>query len=243
MELSLFPALLASGLSWTLSFTPVDRTNPNFFRTCLLVVLGLSVLAVLTGWASNSMGVTLGLSSGVVLAYCGATAWYLDRRRLGTITVHMLSLILLAQIVIRAIDTGGDFLAVPIAAEVTSAALLGSAMGAMLLGHQFLIAPWMSLAPLQRLIGFIGGSAVVRSATAMLETDRVLVSLSGNVFLVIARWLFGIVAPVLLSTLAYRTLRYKNTQAATGILYVATICVFIGEAAAIVLGRTIGEQP
>src|SRR5690606_4589367 len=53
--------------------------------------------------------------------------------------------------------------------ELAGAALLGASMAAMLLGHYYLTAPWMSLRPLYRLIAGIGLAAAVRG---VLEASR-----------------------------------------------------------------------
>ena len=44
--------------------------------------------------------------------------------------------------------------------DLTAAAMLGSAMTAMLIGHSYLIAPAMSLTPLYRLLGALAVSTV-----------------------------------------------------------------------------------
>ena len=43
------------------------------------------------------------------------------------------------------------------------------------------------------------------------------------------RWLGGLIGPAVLTVLTWYTLKVPNTQSATGILYVAVICVFLGE--------------
>src|SRR5262249_55297542 len=53
-----------------------------------------------------------------------------------------------------------------LADDLTSAALLGSATTAMLMGHSYLIAPAMSLTPLMRLLGALAASTVLRMALA-----------------------------------------------------------------------------
>ena len=45
----------------------------------------------------------------------------------------------------------------------------------------------------------------------------------------LARWLSGLVGTAVLTTMSWYTLKIPNTQSATGILYVAVICVFLGE--------------
>jgi hypothetical protein len=49
------------------------------------------------------------------------------------------------------------------------------------------------------------------------------------------RWLFGLLGPLALFWMAWRTLNIPNTQSATGILYVAVIGVFVGETMSLLL--------
>ena len=52
------------------------------------------------------------------------------------------------------------------------------------------------------------------------------------------RWLAGIIGTSIMLWMAWVTLRIPNTQSATGILYAATILVFIGELTAQILSDT-----
>jgi hypothetical protein len=49
------------------------------------------------------------------------------------------------------------------------------------------------------------------------------------------RWLAGILGPLVLCGMTLRILRYRNTQAATGVLFAAVILSFIGEMSAALL--------
>jgi len=49
------------------------------------------------------------------------------------------------------------------------------------------------------------------------------------------RLLAGILAPLVLSLMTWQILKYKNTQAATGVLFVGVILTFIGELVAAIL--------
>ena len=59
----------------------------------------------------------------------------------------------------------------------------------------------------------------------------------GLVYLVL-RWIVGIGGPIVFPLLALHMLKLKETQPATGMLYVLVIFTFIGEAAGMVLGPT-----
>jgi hypothetical protein len=49
------------------------------------------------------------------------------------------------------------------------------------------------------------------------------------------RWLSGILGVLLLTVMAWKTLKIPNTQSATGILYVAVIATFLGELTSMLL--------
>ena len=49
------------------------------------------------------------------------------------------------------------------------------------------------------------------------------------------RWLAGLLGPLVIACMADRILRYRNTQAATGVLFAGVILTFIGEMSAALL--------
>jgi hypothetical protein len=54
------------------------------------------------------------------------------------------------------------------------------------------------------------------------------------------RWLVGFVAPLIFGLMAYSAARIRSTQSATGILYVASVCVILGELVGVLLARQTG---
>jgi hypothetical protein len=132
------------------------------------------------------------------------------------------------------------FLAAGILASSLS---LGGMLSAMMLGHWYLVTPTLSLKPLKTLVVlagasllaqlvFLGGGLYATSTGPDAELVRLVVARPG--FDALCFWirvLVGIGGGVVLATLTYRTLdKWRNTQAATGLLYVGVIIVFIGEA-------------
>ena len=119
-------------------------------------------------------------------------------------------------------------------------------MASMLLGHWYLNAPGMALAPLFRqiraLIGAAAFQACVCAAGATMQATHVAdFEVSQWWWLAIAmRWAFGILGVGVLAWMARETLKVPNTQSATGILYVAVIGAFGGEIVSILL--TTGAQ-
>ena len=116
--------------------------------------------------------------------------------------------------------------------------MLGVTMAAMLLGHWYLNAPGMKIAPLQKLTLAIGAFTVVRAVitAAGLAGNGVLNPLSWpaefdyvRLMMLLLQWLAGVGGTLLLVGMTWSTLKIPNTQAATGMLYVAVITTFLGE--------------
>jgi hypothetical protein len=118
---------------------------------------------------------------------------------------------------------------------VTGGLVLGTTMAAMLLGHWYLNAPGMPLAPLVRLIGLLAAAVVLRGGVCALGLEAEVAAhgwprMTDLSFLAL-RWIGGLAGTAVLAVMAWRTLKIPNTQSATGILYVAVITTFLGELA------------
>src|SRR5690606_23772850 len=121
---------------------------------------------------------------------------------------------------------------------VASGALLGFTMAAMLLGHWYLNAPGMKLAPLRKLLVAMAIAAAAHAAICgtglALEAAASALTTQEALFLLL-RWTFGLLGVLVMAGLAWQTLNIPNTQSATGILYVAVIGVFVGETMSLLL--------
>jgi hypothetical protein len=109
----------------------------------------------------------------------------------------------------------------------------------MFLGHWYLNTPTMALGPLVRLIGLMAAAICLRAAVEGASLELAIShdgwpSTQGLLFLVL-RWLSGIFGALILAFMAWRTLKIPNTQSATGILYAAVICTFLGELVSLLL--------
>jgi hypothetical protein len=61
-------------------------------------------------------------------------------------------------------------------------------------------------------------------------SEHSLGNLEGDVlFWLPVRWAVGLLAPLVLTVMAWQTARIRSTQSATGILYVVVIFCFLGE--------------
>lgn len=129
------------------------------------------------------------------------------------------------------------------ASIVTSAVSLGAAISALLLGHWYLVTPALSIGHLQRLVLLMGISLAVQavllvggllSAAQGADAELVRLMVARPSFDALCFWVrvvVGLFGGIILAAMTWRTLsRYRQTQAATGILYVAAIVILIGEA-------------
>lgn len=247
--------LCGIGLMWSLM--PRREVTTGFFRIQMLVALGLSVLAALmTGhlaWATDARAPVLSPQASRLLclavaaaAFIGSVVWTLGRRRGGDICVF----------VIAALSTALLLLSTPLPEQVvslrgvlapisvlSSAALLGSAVTGMLLGHWYLTAPTMSIAPLSRLTLYFAVAAGVRLLVAALGLAPAWAEITGGTawigMVLVLRWAAGIVGPLVAAGMVWRILKYRNTQSATGVLFAGVILCFLGEMSAALLYREI----
>jgi len=234
--LAIFCLRLASGMLACLLLLSPAQVNPRFFRTHFLTVLGLTALAAAFLRDVADLWLWLTLAAVLVLAALGSMAWMLDEAPGGqawTVATLPLALLALGQAGYCVRDQGEPWWL--LLDDLTAAALLGSAMTAMLIGHSYLIAPAMSLQPLYRLLGALAASTVVRICVATgglwLWTGAAAgTRLDSEMILWLAvRWGIGFLGPLVLCWLAWETTRIRSTQSATGILYVVVILCFLGE--------------
>jgi len=126
------------------------------------------------------------------------------------------------------------------------AAATGVALMDMLLGHAYLTAAKMTVAPFRRLTLALAAILIVRAAASvggvlLLQSRRPVEMLWGVYGLYAGtRWLVGLLVPGVFVYMAHDCVRRRSTQAATGILYVTGVLIFIGEIVALYLVRETG---
>ncbi|MFQ5878339.1 MAG: hypothetical protein ACE5JH_11770 [Acidobacteriota bacterium] len=124
---------------------------------------------------------------------------------------------------------------------LAAAALLGSVIVAMILGHWYLVRSRLSAGHLVRFARLVAGAIGVR---AVLLGAGLLIYGAGSPlgpggvlrdvavergFFFWQRVGFGLIGPAVLAYMIHETARIRSTQSATGILYLAVIFVLIGE--------------
>ncbi|HEX4414282.1 MAG TPA: hypothetical protein VH107_11685 [Lacipirellulaceae bacterium] len=224
---------LAFGLAVGMAITSPRKVSSGFFRNHLYVTLGLTTLAALV--LSQVGGISAGLATvAAVLSFLGAAAWLYECQGMGRALIVAIAGFSLAA---GWAATSPDlFHAV---AFVTSGLVLGGVFTCMLLGHWYLNAPGMELAPLRRLIVMAAIAVALQmlvagSGLGLEASHRTSVGIDWLLFIAL-RWLFGLFGVLGLLWMAWQTLKIPNTQSATGILYVAVIGVFIGELTGLLL--------
>jgi len=244
-----FALRLIFGMSLTWCVMPRREVTSGFFRIQMLVTLGLGVLATLTLGqlsAANIDGspgiispwlytVTIGIA---IASFFGSVMWTLERRAAG---VRYAFAVLVTSAVGLVVATWGRESAVPVwfqlLTEFSGGWIIGGAISTMLLGHWYLTATGMPIAPLQRLNGLLLGAVVVRTllAAAVFFWSPPLTLTTQWVWLAL-RWA-GLLGPLILVPMVFRILKYRNTQSATGVLYAIDILIFLGEATAALLAH------
>jgi len=238
--ISLFALRLIFGMNLMLCVMPRDKVPSAFFRIILLVELGLAVLFALTSPVMLWWGVAIGAA-----AFFGSVLWLLERRSAGVAAIGIILVLSLVAANLMPTNSAagsahGHWLFR--LSSLASAGTLGAAMTGMLLGHRYLTAPGMPLAPLIWLNAGLGLASVFRclvSLTAVGMESGVLTESTYWIWLAL-RWLAGILGPIAACVMVQRILRFRNTQAATGVLFVAVILTFIGELTADLLQRALG---
>jgi len=255
-----FALRLIVGMSLMWAMMPRRDVTSGFFRIQMLVTLGLGVLAALTVetgvtdpalesfvvFASLAKWLCVGVA---VVSFVGSVLWTLERRRGGTLA----GLLVLAQAVVAdLLITSQGFQKIPGMwreagnllltglSELSTGSMVGGFVAAMLLGHWYLTAPTMTIRPLSRLNLFLGIFCGVRFVLSAVALAIELPEQQTHLLWLALRWGAGVIGPAVLVLMVYRILRYRNTQAATGVLFVGVILTFIGELAATLLSRELG---
>lgn len=214
--------LAAILLAVALAFRPAD--DPRLSGPLAFAALALAEAALVVYWAT--IGRTLASIRPVLLGIV---------RIGGTIAI-------VAQALALTADRSWPTQLLTVASFLSSAALLGGACTAMILGHWYLVIPSMQVSHLQSIVKVHIVSMIVRVVVVVAAVflaiatwqpglgpsfRHYITSVSGIFFW--QRVLFGLVGPALLSYLTWETAKIRSTQSATGILYVDFFTVVVGE--------------
>ena len=172
-----------------------------------------------------------------VISYAGSIFWALGRRLPGNICIHLLTGLSVLAMSLHAFQVPNEgSVAMQLLSDFSTAALLGSVLTGMLLGHWYLTTPTMSINPLWWFNKAILVAAVVRLGCSLWAVGEFgVASESTQQIWLGIRWVGGIFAPMMMTVVVWRILKHRNTQSATGVLFAGLILVFMGEMTATLL--------
>jgi protein NrfD len=253
--LFLFLAHLGVGIVFTLVFVSREA-GVKFFRfnaglAAILIAIALAFRYGALGSVAHEpprgnqiADLALDCAEAALVLY-----WATVGRRLARIRPAIVAVAVaggLIAIVLQALDVSADrsaaVQALTVASFLTSAAMLGGACTAMILGHWYLIIPSLQVTHLQSIVRVHIASMAARVvvvavavwfAIATWQPDlgpsfrHYIMSVDGIFFW--QRVLFGLAGPAVLSYLTWETAKIRSTQSATGILYVDFFTVVVGE--------------
>lgn len=204
------------------AFRPAGDSGP--LTVVAIAALGIAEAATVLYWATIGRALA-SIRPAIVATACVA----------GVVAI-------VAQAIDAASGSAATSQALTIASFLSSAALLGGACTAMILGHWYLVIPSMQVSHLQSMVKVHIVSMVIRVAVVAAAVfiaiatwepglgpsfRHYILSVSGVFFW--QRVLFGLAGPALLSYLTWETAKIRATQSATGILYVDFFTVVVGE--------------
>lgn len=179
------------------------------------------------------------------VSFIGSALWTLERRRGGAVAAFVISItsgvtIVLANSSVDSLQTlEGTMYWL---SEIATACVSGAAVSGMLLGHWYLTAPTMSTDPLNKVNVWLGIATLIRIAFAVASLillwpnlQDMLNGVGGRMWTtthsvwISMQWIGGMLGPLAVCVAVVKILKFKNTQAATGVLFVGVILAFIGE--------------
>jgi hypothetical protein len=218
--------------------TSPKLVTSGYYRNNAYVLLGMNVLAALAAWSGTVDRALVPPwipTAAAIVSYLAAVCWLYEKPRAGTAALAVVEVLTLIGAVWATPTSGKPFNAVLLcrADAVASGLLLGNTMAAMLLGHWYLNAPGMKIAPLVKLNLLIGAAIVLRAVVSGFGLAGHLGVVEHVEFvqwlMIGLRWGAGLLGTAMLVVMTHSTLKIPNTQAATGMLYVAVITTFLGE--------------
>jgi hypothetical protein len=248
--LFLFLAHLGVGMMFTLVFVSREA-GVKFFRfnaglAAILLVIALAFRFQSLGGRPSPADMALVVCSALTVFSWATVGRLFTKIRTGILAAAaitgLIAIVLQALEISAAASSAG--VALTVASFLTSAAMLGGACIAMILGHWYLVLPSMDVSHLQAIVRVhiasmaarivvVGIAVWVALAAWRPELDagpsfrRYILSIDGIFFW--QRILFGLAGPAVLSYLTWETAKIRSTQSATGILYVDFFTVVVGE--------------
>ena len=251
-----FLAHLGVGIALTLVFVSKEA-GVKFFRfnaglAAIVVAIALAfrygafgAAAVARSQTEHVALLALDCSEAALVLYWATVGRVLAKIRPAIVAVAVVAGLI--AVVLQALDVsaGGSptVRALTVSSFLTSAAMLGGACTAMILGHWYLVIPSLQVSHLQSIVKVhiasmaarvvvVGAAVWFAIASWQPESGapsfrHYIMSVDGIFFW--QRVLFGLAGPAVLSYLTWETAKIRSTQSATGILYVDFFTVVVGE--------------
>jgi len=250
-----FAMRLICGMSVVWCIMPKSQVSSGFFRIQMLVSLGLAVLGAVTveqmplAALNNSAGLSPVMIRNLAiviaaLSFLGSVMWTLERRTGGVriarlIAAGSLLLVILSSLSPATLLTlNGGLYGL---SELAIAMVSGATVTGMLLGHWYLTAPAMSTSPLLAINAWLAMAASFRLLLGLIAIIlfRADVWTLGSTHLIwlSLEWLGGIAGPLAVAVMVHFIMKHRNTQSATGVLFVGVILAFLGEMTGALLRR------
>ncbi len=195
---------LAAGLILVLPILNPAQIPPRFFRVQFLTALGLLAVVGILLFETATLGFWLIYAAAAVGCVIGSIVWHLDKAPGGRAVVILAPIAVTACLIyggMLELERGDADTPLRIVDNVAAALVLGSATTAMLMGHSYLIAPAMTIAPLMRLLAALAGSVMLRIVLAgvglwLWTSSRSPGTLETELLLWLpVRWALGLIAP------------------------------------------------
>jgi hypothetical protein len=238
----LFSQLAVGGLI-SIAFVP-DPAGKRFFRFCGAACAILMTVALFVSSIPFAVAIWLGIcliATGLFVLLIQQDQLSIARKALvaaagsGCVGLAANALLVSSSEMPMWVSAGS------VVYQISGAAFIGSVIFGMTLGHWYLIVPTLPIEPLRRLtllmiittcirtvllivVLVLGASSQIPEISATIDSFS---RLAGLFFW--ARTLFGILGPIAICYMTWETVKLNATQSATGLLYVATILVLIGE--------------
>ena len=242
---------LSFGMAAGMAVTSPRQVTSGYFRNHLYVLLGLNVLATLVAVTNPTHFALWPPLAAAVVSYIGAICWLYEWRIGGIASLWIVAgttlwgTLALAPSELTTSDSAVSHPSAEVALRyldpTTSGLVLGITIAAMFLGHWYLNTPTMRIVPLQRLVILMAVAVVLRAAVSGTGLGLTIAHVGMPDFaqwaFIALRWLSGIFGLMGIIWMTWDTLKIPNTQAATGMLYVGVIAVFLGELTSLLLSH------
>ncbi len=245
---------IAGGLLAVLATARVEQIAWKFLRLVGLLAVAALAIPMVAGLRDGGLTWVSGaaLGTAVFASFLAVYAPIAERAprglRLVCASGGAAGLLAASLAAMEANASAGLTAALTTAAQTLSGLLLGSITLAWLLGHAYLTATRMTLAPLLHFsrmlswtVGIRLGFLVVSFAVAWLTGDLPIAARLGDAWLIAClRIGVGLVGVAVFAYMVADCVRLRSTQSATGILYFGSVMAYVGELAGQQLTREIG---